>query len=124
MAHNSGDDNNLIDPTVRNQAVLQSNRVHSATQPLIQSALAIWDTAALAQIEQYYIRGEPQDIPSAPTCYIKPPQKQNPLLKKEEYLQGKISTLKRKAAAPRRPSPFSSGGLTLPRVSSHRLVVY
>jgi hypothetical protein len=38
MAHDSGNNDNiylLVDPTVRNPAVLQSNRVRNAAQPLI-----------------------------------------------------------------------------------------
>lgn len=87
MAHDSGDDDKiylLVDPTIRNEAVLQSNRVLHAAQPLIQSALTAWEMAALVQIEKY-IRGEPQLIlPSAPDCYIEPTKNQIPLPKKDD----------------------------------------
>jgi hypothetical protein len=47
LAHDKGDNHNLyliVDPTIRNQVLLQSTRVRSAAQPLIQSALAMWET--------------------------------------------------------------------------------
>jgi hypothetical protein len=72
LAHDKNDNHNLyliVDPTIRNQVLLQSTRVRSAAQPLIQSALAMWETAAWSQIEQY-IRGDPHNIPSAPSCYV------------------------------------------------------